>query len=313
MVKFGVFIPFYAFGPDSWKSSIFGRIKEITLECEELGYHSIWLDDHLMYGQTPILECWTVLSALSAVTARIRLGTLVLSAAFRKPAVLAKMAATLDVITNGRLELGLGAGVQKEAHIAYGFSFPSLKERADRLMETIEIIKALWSGEETTYHGQYFEVEKAICLPKPVQAPHPPIVIGGRSEHLLRVAAKHADRCDWGPLSSRQYRQKLATFEKYCKTFDRNPEDVEKACWLGRTIYIAADKKELDEKILKWKPKDISTEAFKRQNFVGTPEDFIHEIQKRIDMGINFFMLYFGELPDKSSLEIFAERVLKEF
>ncbi len=313
MVKFGVFIPFYAFGHDSWKSSIFGRIKEIAVKCEKLGYHSIWLDDHLMYKKTPILECWTVLSALSTLTARIRLGTLVLSAAFRNPAVLAKMAATLDVITNGRLELGLGAGVQKEEHIAYGFPFPSLKERADRLIETIEIIKALWSGEETTYHGQYFEVKKAICLPKPVQLPHPPIVIGGKSEHLLRVAAKHADRCDWGPLSLKQYRQKLATFEKYCKVFDRNPEEVEKACWLGRAIYIAADREELDEKILKWKPRGISTEAFKRRNSIGTPEDFIHEIRKRIDMGINFFMLYFGDLPDKGGLEIFAERVLKEF
>ena len=181
-VNFGVFLPFYAFHEGVFSSSLFARIRDVVLECERLGYHSVWLDDHLMFGEQPILECWTTLSALSIVTTRIRLGSMVACNSFRNPALLAKIAASLDVISGGRLEFGIGAGIQETEHRAYGFSFPKSHVRIERLREAIEVINALWSEEKVSYKGKHYNLEKAICEPKPLQKPHPPITIGGSGE-----------------------------------------------------------------------------------------------------------------------------------
>lgn len=312
-VKFGVFLPFYAFGFKCERYRSFELLREIVLECERLGYHSVWIDDHLMYGDNPVLECWTTLSALSTVTRRIKLGTMVMCNSFRNPAVLAKMAATLDVISGGRVELGLGAGAQKEEHVAYGLDFPSLRIRIEQLDEGVEIIKKLWMEHEATFHGRHYRVEKAICQPKPVQKPHPPIIIGGHSDSILKVMAKHADRFDWGPQPMEKYSLLMQALEKHCRTVGRDPSGIEKACWLGGTIYMAEDEKQLEGNIPVWKPPGMPTEAFKRQNMLATPRDMMEEIQKYLDLDVKFFMLYFGDLPGKSSLRIFAEKVAKEF
>ena len=214
--KFGVFLPFYALrNQEEKRPTSFDCIKEIVLECEKLGYDAVWLDDHLMFGMQPILEAWTTLSALSAVTSKIRLGTMVLSNAFRNPALLAKMAATFDVVSNGRLEFGIGAGVQEEEHIAYGMSFPKPNLRIDRMREAVEIIKSMWTQEKTTYKGKHYEVKEAFCEPKPLQKPHPPITIGGSGEkYTLKVTARHADRFDWAYMPLQTYKHKLIVLEK---------------------------------------------------------------------------------------------------
>ncbi|MCS7096251.1 MAG: LLM class flavin-dependent oxidoreductase [Nitrososphaerota archaeon] len=313
MVKFGVFLPFYAFGFNGERYRSFELLKEIVLECEKLGYHSVWIDDHLMYGDKPVLECWTTLSALSTLTSRIRLGTMVLCNAFRNPAVMAKMAATLDLISHGRLELGLGVGAQREEHEAYGLEFPTLRVRADRLKEAIEVMKRLWVETEATFHGRYYRMENAICQPKPMQKPHPPIVIGGCSNPVLEVTAKHADRFDWGPVPLEKYRTLLQTLEKRCRRIGRDPDTIEKASWLGGTIYMAEDLRRLEANIAMWKPAGMSTRVFKKQNLLATPEKVIGIIQEYLDLDVTFFMLYFGDLPEKSSIRIFAEKVVREF
>ena len=173
-IRFGVFLPFYAFeAKGKSPSSYFNQVREVVLECERLGYHSVWLDDHLMFGKRPILESWTTLSALSSITKKIKLGTMVLCNSFRKPALLAKMAATLDVISNGRLEFGIGAGTQKDEHIAYGIPFSNPSVRIDRMKEAVEIIKTMWTQEKASYEGKYYRIKEAVCEPKPMQKPHP--------------------------------------------------------------------------------------------------------------------------------------------
>ena len=148
-----------------------------------------------MINKLPILECWSTLSALSTVTKKIRLGTMVTCNSFRNPALLAKMAATLDNISNGRLELGIGAGIQKNEHDAYGFPFLSAKDMVERLSEAVEIIKKLWTENEVSYRGKHYLLKNAVCEPKPLQNPHLPIVIGGGREKLtLKVTARHAER-----------------------------------------------------------------------------------------------------------------------
>jgi alkanesulfonate monooxygenase SsuD/methylene tetrahydromethanopterin reductase-like flavin-dependent oxidoreductase (luciferase family) len=129
-----------------------------------------------MLNNMPILECWTTLSALSQVTKTIRLGTMVTCNSFRNPALLAKMASTVDNVSNGRLDLGIGAGVQKNEHNAYGFPYHSSKVRIERLDEAVEIIRKLWTEEKTIYNGKHYTIKDAVCEPKPVQNPHPPII-----------------------------------------------------------------------------------------------------------------------------------------
>ena len=148
---------------------------------------------------------------------------------FRNPALLAKMAATLDVVSNGRLELGIGAGVQKDEHVAYGMPFPAPRERIARLKESVEIIKKLWTEEKASYEGKYYRVDEAVCEPKPLQKPHPPITIGGSGEKLtLKVAAQHADRFDWGTLPFEVYKHKLEVLGGHCKSVGRDVREIEK-------------------------------------------------------------------------------------
>lgn len=313
-IKFGVFLPFYAFEFEEKKlSSSFSRVRDVVLECERLGYDSVWLDDHLMFGKRPVLECWTTLSALSSITAKIRLGTMVSCNSFRNPALLAKMAATFDVMSNGRLEFGIGAGVQRDEHIAYGIPFLKPRVRIDRMKEAVEIIKKMWTEEKTTYKGKHYRINKAFCEPKPVQKPHPPITIGGSGEKLtLKVAAQYADRYDWGYVPSlKLYKHKLDVLESHCKAVGRDFHEIEKSCWLGGQIFLAQNQKELDEKVLQWKPKNISLKDFKQLNLVGTPAEYSLKIRKYSSFGVTYFMLFFGDLPKLDGVRLFANTVVK--
>lgn len=311
--SFGVFLPFYALHAEARKTSLFNRFHSIVLECERSGYDSVWLDEHLMFGETPILECWTTLSALASVTTRIRLGTMVTSTAFRNPALLAKMAATVDVISGGRLEFGIGAGFQKGEHDAYGFPFPQPNERVARMKEAVEIIKKLWTEQKATYKGKHYQITEAICTPKPVQKPHPPITIGGSGEkHTLKVTAEHADRLDFGYLPTlEQYKHKLQVLEKHCKAIGRDFRKIEKSCWPAGQIIIAPNHKELEIKVQRLKPKNITREDFDKENLVGTPDECTAELQPYVDLGVTHFMMYFAESEDTSSLKLFAETVAK--
>jgi F420-dependent oxidoreductase-like protein len=313
-LKFGVFLPFYAFRKQKRATLLFNQLQEVILECERLGYYSVLLDDHLMLNKMPILECWATLSALSSVTDRIRLGTMVTCNSFRNPALLAKMAATVDNISNGRLELGIGAGVQKNEHNAYGFSFPSSKARIERLNEAVEIIKKLWTEEKASYNGKQYTIRDAVCEPKPVQKPYPPITIGGGGEKLtLKVTAKHADRYDWGYLPSvEQYKRKLKVLEKHCDAVGRSFNEIEKSCWPTGQIFIGEDRKELEKNVPLWLPKGVSLKDFMRISFVGTPEDCIKQLRQYLNLGVTHFMLFFGDLPDLRGLRLFAEKVVQK-
>jgi F420-dependent oxidoreductase-like protein len=314
-VNFGVFLPFYAFefGKKSI-SPLFNRVRDVVLECERLGYHSVWLDDHLMFGKRPILECWTTLAALSSSTTRIRLGTMVLCSSFRNPALLAKMTATLDVISGGRLEFGIGAGVNKDEHIAYGIPFPEAGIRIERMKEAVEIIKEMWTEEKASYKGKHYEINEVVCEPKPVQKPHPPITIGGGGEKLtLKVTAQYADRYDFGYLPSLElYKHKLEVLKNYCRAVGRDPQEIEKSCWPGGQVLIARNQKELSKKVSARKPESISLSDFEKLDLIGTPDDCLKKLQPYAYLGVTHFMLFFSDLPSLDGLRLFAGSVMKK-
>ena len=310
-LKFGVFLPFYAFPKD--QAETFSLIRDAVLECERLGYHSVWLDDHLMYNDWPILESWTTLSALSALTSRVRLGTMVSCMAHRNPALRAKAAATLDVVSGGRLEFGVGAGIGEAEHAAYGFDFPKPMERIERLRESLEVIKRLWTEDRANFQGKHYRLTDAVCLPKPVQKPHPPITVGASGDLLLRKAtAPFADRFDFGFLPSLElYRRKLGVLENACKAVGRDFGEIEKSCWPGGQVVIAQTEDELQEKIAKKNVLGLSQEEFKQVNLAGTPAQILEQLQVWVDLGVSCFMLYFADLPRVEGLRLFANSVMK--
>ena len=266
-----------------------------------------------MFEKRSILECWTTLAALSAVTSKIRLGTMVLCNSFRNPALLAKMAATLDVISNGRLEFGIGAGVQRNEHVAYGIPFPEPRARINRLKEAVEITKKLWTEETVSYKGKFYRITDAVCEPKPLQKPHPPITIGGSGEKLtLKVAAQHADGYDWGYVPSLElYKHKLSVLESHCEAVGRDFGEIEKSCWLAGQMFIVPSQEDADEKVLQLKPQNVALDEFKKLNLVATPEECKRKIQQYTALGVTYFMLFFGDLPDTSGVKLFAETVVK--
>lgn len=306
-IKFGVFLPFYAF--QGKPNEYYPQLKNVVLECERLGYDSVWLDDHLMYKDSTILECWTTLSALAASTSKIRLGTMVTCIAHRNPTILAKTAASLDIISNGRLEFGIGAGVQEAEHNAYGFGFPHASERIEQMEESLEVIRRLWAYPKASYQGKHYQLKEAVCSPKPIQKPHPPIIVGGAGEkHTLKVTAKYADRFDWGFLPSIEtYRHKLSVLHRYCEVIGRDFKKIEKSCWPSGQILIARDQNELELKLAEYKPAGTSLEDYKQYTLLGTSQECIRGFQAYVDMEVTYFMLYFADLPNVEGLRLFRE------
>jgi F420-dependent oxidoreductase-like protein len=198
--------------PQGWKMELSGipdarakwdKAVEIARLAEELDYDSIWVYDHFHNVPRPaheaVFECWTVIAAVSQLTSRIRLGQMVGCNSYRNPGLLAKITSTLDVVSGGRLEWGIGAGWYENEYRAYGFEFPKPKDRIGMLRESVEVVRSMWTTPETTYKGRYYETVRANCDPKPLQNPHPPIMIGGGGEQLtLRVVAEHADCSNFG-------------------------------------------------------------------------------------------------------------------
>jgi alkanesulfonate monooxygenase SsuD/methylene tetrahydromethanopterin reductase-like flavin-dependent oxidoreductase (luciferase family) len=227
--------------------------------------------------------------------------------------LLAKIAATLDVTSGGRLEFGIGAGVQETEHCAYGFSFPKPRARIESLREALEVIKALWSEEKVSYAGKHYKITDAVCEPKPLQKPYPPITIGGGGEKLtLRVTAQHADRFDWGYVPSLElYMHKLKVLESHCNAVSRCFREIEKSCWPGGQVVIARDRGELRQKIAREKPKSVALSDFERTSLIGTPDECVRQMQPYVDLGVTHFMLFFGNLPNLSGLRLFAETVAK--
>jgi len=209
-------------------------IRKVWLDADAVpALEHAWLFDHFspIKGDLdgPCLEGWTLLSAMAAQTSRLRIGMMVTGNTYRHPAVLANMAATVDIISNGRLDLGLGAGWNEYEHSSMGIPLYPPGERIRRLGETCQILKLLFSQKTTTFEGKYYQLKEARCEPKPVQKPHPPIVIGGGGEKLtLRVAAQYADI--WNlPNSSgdvEEYNHKMNVLRQHCQAVGRDPAEI---------------------------------------------------------------------------------------
>jgi len=318
LIKFGALLTAVSRDPSKGNYNI---VRRAAIECERLGFDSAWLNDHFFpfpSQEEPWLECWTTLSALAVETKNLRLGTLVSCNSFRYPSVLAKMGATLDVISDGRLELGLGAGWYKAEYVAYGIPFPKSSIRVEQLKEGVQIIKKMWTQERATYYGKYYSIREAVCNPKPIQSPHPPIWIGGRSSRVLQVAAEFADGCNFYACSPNECGESVKTLNQHCMEIGRDPDEIQKS-WLG-TVLIGKNKLELANKIRKFKLRHPRTEVrktplkkHKSQHILGTPEECVEKIREYSDFGITYFMLIFPDMGDIRVLQLFSDHVIAGF
>jgi len=319
MIKFGSFIPQGFLGDLAGYAPKrgFEAIKNVALQCERLGFDSIWVYDHFITtpaSNEPCFESWTTLSALATLTKKLGLGQLVTCNSYRYPSVLAKMGATLDVISNGRLNLGIGAGWYKLEYDAYGIPYPKDSVRLAQLREAVQIIKKMWTEDEPSFHGQYYNIDKAISNPKPIQKPHPPILIGGEGKKVtLGIVAELADRCNFGgPITPQRYKEVLEVLGEHCRKVGRKIDQIEKTLIADYTV-IAKNGSVLNEKIRKFKPKGVSKAQFIEGNLVGTPEEVISRIEEFIDIGVTYIMMRFPDMMKDEPLQLFADKVMPAF
>jgi F420-dependent oxidoreductase-like protein len=278
--------------------------------AERLGYHSFWLVDHFWTIGLPdvdLLEAMAMMSAIAARTERVRIGTLVLCNSFRNPALLAKSLTTIDHISNGRLEVGLGAGWMEQEYRANGYEFPSVGTRLRQLEEGLQILKAMFTENRATFKGRYYTVTDAPNNPKPVQKPHPPIMIGGAGEKvMLRLVAKYADR--WNcPAGYRDFKKTLGVLHEHCHAVARDPKEITVSEQL--MVCIGANKAEADQK---WEMakgrKPFSFTAVK-----GTPDEVIKQLRERVAWGITMFTIMFADMAPPQTVELFAREVMPAF
>ncbi len=284
--------------------------------AERLGYDSVWLDDHFYGVITPpsddSLECWTLMAALARETSTIRFGTLVGCNNYRHPPLIAKMAASVDHISNGRLEFGLGAGWYEREYAAYGYDFPAIGTRLRQLEESLHICKLMWTEERATFAGQHYRVDKAWCNPKPLQKPHPPIMIGGGGERvLLRIVAQYADRWNFGG-SVKEFQVKLPILAAHCRAVGRDFNVIEKS-WFGN-ILIEASERRLQERLAKRAARlGAAADQLEDSMICGTPETVIARIKQYTAIGVTHFIGMFGRVDRLGATELFAREVLPAF
>jgi F420-dependent oxidoreductase-like protein len=274
--------------PDTSPQQLFDRVIEQAKTAEAAGFRQVTVMDHLYQiggvgaPDEPMLEGWSVLNALARETTHVRLGTQVTGVTYRNPAMLAKMASTLDVISGGRAMLGLGAAWNEQEHIGFGYEFPAVKERMDRLDEALTIIRLMFTDEQPTFLGVHYRVNQVLNVPRPLQRGGPPIMVGGGGEQrTLRIAAKHADMTHWFALSMDELRHKTDLLTRYCDEIGRDAGEIERV--LGAPVVIALTAAEKEAHLAR-----IPVE--RRANMkVGSVEECAEGLRPYIDAGFTGF------------------------
>lgn len=265
-------------------------------------FDSAWIIDHLQDGENGMLEGFTTLSYMAALHPQLKFGHTVLCQSFRNPALLAKMAATLQFLSGGRFILGLGAGWNAEEYRAYGYDFPTAPVRVKQLEETIHIIKALWTQPTTTFAGKYYRVSDAYCEPKP--EPRPTIMVGAFKPKMLHLTAMHADWWNVSSTGINGYRRIAQAFECACSDVGRDPATVRRT-WCGGCACASTQAEA--EALAGDRVNASDDDDF---GFVGTPQQLVEQMRPFIDLGVDYFMLDCSGFPRLTTLEMLVTEVL---
>lgn len=310
MIRLGLQIPIFSYAnlPDS---RLFGRIVEVATAAEASGFDALFLMDHVQQiggvgkPEDPMLEPYTLLGALAARTTRIRLGTLVTGVVYRNPALLAKMVTTLDVISNGRAMLGIGAAWYEDEATRYGYAWPPARERLDRLEDALRICRAMFTQERATVEGRYHHVRDALNTPRPIQPGGPKILVGGGGERrTLRLAAQYADACNiFDSLDA--VRRKLPILEQHCRDAGRDPSEIAKTRLSMLSIApTAAEAEQKLDQTLAHLPSPLPKDQLRKLFIAGDPEAVCHQVQEHLDAGLDGLIVSFphGATPEEVAL-----------
>jgi probable F420-dependent oxidoreductase len=323
-VKFSLFLP----------TGDFTKARAAAEWADTHGFYAVSINDHffspLGAPRTPQLECYATLSAIAAVTKNVRLAPAVTAMSFRSPAMLAKITATLDHISNGRLVLGVGSGWQRSEYDAHGYPYPSNVERLDQLSDAIKLIKAMWTQEEPIYRGRYFSIEKAYNYPRPVQKPHPPIMVGGAGKKLLQIVAAEAQIANLIPpivngkdfvqdpdaavkFTKAEIKRRIDMLHGFVADAGRAPGSVEISGIA--MVNLSRSKSEADAAV-----KAVgSAMGFPNEEatrnapvlLIGTPEEVRRELRSRIE---EFGMTYYIVFPrSEESRDLLVKEIMPEF
>jgi F420-dependent oxidoreductase-like protein len=306
-IRFGVTLPQIK---RSWAEA-----RDAAVEFDRLGFDSVWVCDHLLsvpMPNLPILEAWSVLAAVAAVTSRVQLGTLVTPPFFRNPAVLAKQIATIDNISDGRVIAGLGGGWFAQEFEGYGIPFPPIRERLRALAETCEIMTRLWTEPSVSFAGKHFAVSDAICEPKPVR--RPPILIGGGGEKLLMgIAVKYADVWNNLATSQAQLGGKIEALKRRCRELGRDFDSLEVS---QQCVVVIAEDDDGARSALAKAARVYGGHmggALEEHGIWGSPDGVIERLRRHIALGCTSFVIEFFGRDTREPARLFAERVMPAF
>jgi F420-dependent oxidoreductase-like protein len=306
--------------PQGWRLDLVGlsnpteayeTMRRVAQEADALGYHSIWLYDHLHTIPPPIqeitFECWTSIAALARDTTRVRLGQIVTCNSYRNPALLAKMASTVDALSHGRLDFGIGAGWYEEEYTAYGYSFPGTHERLERLREAVEVILEMWTQEEAYFEGTYYQVRGAINQPKGVQKPHIPLLIGGGGEKVtLRLVAQYANACNIGG-DIPTIKHKLAVLKQHCEELGRDYESIKRTNLIDDCV-IAETEADVLARLTPQQRNNL--QELRQTELIGTPEQIRERLAEYEAAGIQELIVRFVDAAQIEPVRLFARECM---
>jgi F420-dependent oxidoreductase-like protein len=306
-VFFGFHMPNYTF-PGISKDGLFGRVVENARAAEAAGFDLVTVMDHFYQIRgvgpetEPMLEAYTTLSALAMQTSKVKLGTLVSGVTYRNPALLAKEVTTLDVISKGRALLGIGAAWNEDEHLGYGYEFPPIGQRMDRLDEALTIIKLMFTEERPSFEGKHYRIDRALNSPRPLQPGGPKILVGGGGERrTLRILAKHGDIGHWfnGPLED--LKRKKAIFEEHCEAVQRDPAEV--MLTVGMNVVLVEHEKDSAAAVAR------VPEQRRPMVSVATPAKAAETLREYVDAGFGGFTLSNMTQPTIESIALAGELI----
>jgi alkanesulfonate monooxygenase SsuD/methylene tetrahydromethanopterin reductase-like flavin-dependent oxidoreductase (luciferase family) len=302
-IDFGYNPPSGTRGVEHFPAATFVRDLQNALDIASPSFSSFWVSDHLMTAEPFRMDVWTQLTWIAARYPAQMLGTIVLANSYRHPPLMAKMAASLQAFSRGRLILGYGAGWHEAEYRAYGYEFPSARIRIEQMVEGLQVMHAMWTNAPATFHGTYYHVDGAYCEPRP--DPLPIIMIGGDGEQrTLRAVAEHADWWNSVMRPLPVLRHKLDVLEQHCRDVNRDFASVRKT--ITQTVYLAETRAEAE----RWAGAKL---AEPMPPFAGDPAALVDHLHDLVDLGFDLFQMVFAGFPETNDLQLFVDNVLPEF
>ncbi|MGD0452273.1 MAG: LLM class F420-dependent oxidoreductase [Solirubrobacteraceae bacterium] len=317
VTRFGLQIPSFTFAGVA-DGDLFDRVVDIARAAEESGFDSVWVMDHFYQiagvgsRTDPMLEAYTLLGGIAARTRKVSLGTMVTGVTYRNPALLAKQATTLDVISGGRAILGIGAAWNEDEHIGYGFDYPPIGERLDRLEEALQICRAMFVERTPSFSGRHYRIQEALNVPRPLRREGIPILVGGSGERrTLALVAKYADACNlFGDVPT--IRHKLEVLDRHCEAAGRDPASITKTRLGGLVIADTVEHAEQRGREMA-RARGMDDERYRGYVVAGDPDAVCEQVDAYFEAGLDGLVFNMHDAKDLEPVRLAGQTLTRAF